>query len=65
MLGEENIQYEKDNKFNYNLFSSLRFHGDHEKIDFILEAGNLEINNTGTLLTSSSCFNRNLSQSRV
>ncbi len=54
--------YENDNLFNLTFKNKLAFHAQYQSIDFVLEAGNLEINNKGTLLTSSTCFKRNSSK---
>ena len=53
--------YENDNSFNQTFKNKLNSHAQYQSIDFVLEAGNLEINSKGTLLTSSTCFNRNSS----
>ncbi|MEM7400869.1 MAG: agmatine deiminase family protein [Pseudomonadota bacterium] len=61
----EKYPYDKDNAFNQNFISSLDIKLSYEKVDFTLEAGNLEINSKGALLTSSTCFKRNLASQNL
>ena len=51
--------HESDNLFNQAFKKKLNVRAQYQSINFILEAGNLEINSKGTLLTSSTCFKRN------
>ncbi|MGH1537939.1 MAG: agmatine deiminase family protein [Gammaproteobacteria bacterium] len=57
--------YEHDNQFNKNFKQQLNIQSRFKEIDTVLEAGNLEINAKGILLSSSTCFNRISSQSNV
>ncbi len=50
--------HENDNKFNQYFKQKINDGFPIENIDFVLEAGNLEINDQGILLCSSSCFKR-------
>ncbi len=50
--------HDKDNAFNQQLKLHLNNDLSSQKINFVLEGGNLEVNNSGTLLVSSSCFKR-------
>ncbi len=54
----EKYTYDKDNAFNQQLKLHLNKDLSSQKINFVLEGGNLEVNNAGTLLVSSSCFKR-------
>lgn len=51
--------YDKDNAFNEHLIKQLNTSIAYENIDFVLEAGNIEINSKGELLSSLTCFKRN------
>ncbi len=51
-------KHENDKQFNKYLKPQLNTHARYEKINFVLEAGNLEMNTKGTLLSSSTCFKR-------
>lgn len=51
--------YEKDNAFNLAFAKAMQIEEKYKKIDHVLEAGNIEINQRGELLVSSSCFIRN------
>ncbi len=54
----EKYSYEHDNVFNVKLIEQLNINASYENIDQILEAGNIEINNSSELLCSSTCFRR-------
>lgn len=52
--------HENDDEFNQNFKQKISNGVSSHDIDFILEGGNLEINSQGLLLSSSSCFEREL-----
>ena len=52
-------KHNHDNLFNQNLIQQLSISTPSREIDFVLEGGNLEINNHGELLSSNTCFKRN------
>jgi len=52
--------HEYDNLFNQTFKEKLNIHTLYHNVNFVLEAGNLEINSKGTALSSSACFNREL-----
>lgn len=51
--------HEKDNIFNTKLKELLNLNSELLDIATVLEAGNIEVNNNGCLLSSSDCFKRN------
>ena len=61
----EKYAYDKDNQFNENFKNLLDVNISCLKVDFILEAGNIEINSKGELLSSITCFNRNSLNKRL
>ena len=54
----EKYNYLLDDAFNKKFVRQYRLDEHCESLNFVLEAGNLEINNKGELLCSSTCFNR-------
>lgn len=56
---------DKDNAFNQLLMQTLDITSPLEKINTVFEAGNLDINSKGTLLCSSSCFQRKTSSQHI
>jgi len=61
------IQYlhEDDNQFNQHFANKMNLEIQYENIDFVLEGGNLEINNKGVLLSSKTCINRKNSSMHI
>ena len=57
--------YDKDNVFNYALHEKLNLNSELIDIDFVLEAGNIEVNDQGCLLSSSECFKRGRSPNNI
>lgn len=55
----ERYAYERDNAFSTKLMERLRLNAGHNRIDQVLEGGNVEINGRGEVLCSSSCLRRN------
>ena len=56
----EKFDYEKDNAINTKLKEINFFKATMENIDFVLEAGSIDTNGQGTLLTTQNCiFNKN------
>lgn len=56
--------YDKDNAFTKTFAQLMQIDSLYQNIDFVLEAGNIEINQNGRLLTSSSCFKRSSSNNK-
>ena len=54
----QKYSYDFDNAFNAKLIEHYILNRYSQTINLVLEAGNLEINNQGDLLSSSTCFNR-------
>ena len=57
----EKYPYDLDDAFNYMLAKKLNFNSELVSIGFVLEAGNIEVNDQGCLLSSSECFKRDIS----
>lgn len=55
------FNHDQDNLFNQQLIEKLAISTPSVEIDFILEGGNLEVNQQGELLSSSTCFKRKAS----
>ena len=61
----EKYPYDHDKAFNYVLSEKLNFNSELVDIDFVLEAGNIDTNNRGCLLSSIECFKRNISKNNL
>jgi len=55
----QKYDHKKDNAFNLEFAKAMRIESLYEKVHHVLEAGNIEVNQRGELLTTSSCFIRN------
>ncbi len=56
----QKYDYAHDNAFNSKLSEQINTNASYRIIDQVLEAGNIEINKRGELLSSSTCFKRNI-----
>ncbi len=54
----EKYAYDLDNAFTTKLLEQLKLDIPRQAIELVIEAGNLEVNNRGALLCSSTCFQR-------